>query len=88
VLVLQLGNVLLLLAAIAVLCCFTTHPEIARRYLVIVAVADIGHIYSCYAGMGSQQFWDFANYNDMVSRHLFPSQATVYIRVSRRMSKN
>lgn len=64
VLVLQLGNVLLLLAALAVLCCFTPHPEIARRYLMIVAVADIGHIYSCYAGMGSQQFFDFANYND------------------------
>jgi hypothetical protein len=67
VLVLQLGNVLLLLAALAVLCCFTTYPEIARRYLIIVAIADIGHIYSCYVGMGSQQFWDFANYNDMVS---------------------
>ena len=32
---------------------------------MIIALADIGHIYSCYAGMGSQQFWDFANYNDM-----------------------
>lgn len=64
-LVLQLGNVLLLLAALAIVCCWTPHPEIARRYLLIVAVADIGHIYSCYAAMGSTQFWDFANYNDM-----------------------
>jgi hypothetical protein len=64
-LVLQLGNVLLLLAALAILCCWTPHPEIARRYLLIVAVADIGHIYSCYAAMGSTQVWDFANYNEM-----------------------
>jgi len=63
--VLQFGNVLLLLAALAVLCCFTAHPEISRRYLMIVAIADLGHIYSCYIGMGSRQFLDYANYNDM-----------------------
>src|SRR5947207_15943943 len=65
VLVLQIGNVLLLLAALALLCVFTPHPEIARRYLITIAVADLGHIYACYAGMGSRQFWDFSNYNDM-----------------------
>lgn len=65
ILVLQFGNVLALLAALALLCCWTPHPEIARRYLMIIAVADIGHIYSCYVGMGSAKFFDFANYNDM-----------------------
>jgi hypothetical protein len=65
VIVLQFGNVLLLLAALAMLCCFTAHPEISRRYLMIVAIADLGHIYSCYIGMGSRQFLDYANYNDM-----------------------
>ena len=76
-LVLQLSNILLLLAALALLCCWTPYPEIARRYLMIVAVADIGHIYSCYAAMGSTQFWDFANYNDMgtyPSNSMLPSR--------------
>jgi len=64
-LTLQLGNVLLLLAAIAVLCCWTRHPEIAREYLIIVALADIGHIYAAYKGLGPEVFWDLTQWNDM-----------------------
>jgi len=65
IITLQLGNVFLLLAGLAVLCTFTPHPEIARWYLIIVAVADLGHIYSSYAGMGYAYFWDVASWNDM-----------------------
>ncbi|KIV80438.1 hypothetical protein PV11_07936 [Exophiala sideris] len=62
---LQLGNVLLLLAAVAVICCWTTHPEIARRYLIVVALADLGHIYAAYRGLGDSTFWNPALWNDM-----------------------
>lgn len=64
-LTLQLGNVLLLLAAIALICCWTTHPEIARRYLIVVALADLGHIYAAYRGLGDSAFWDVTQWNDM-----------------------
>jgi len=64
-LTLQLGNVLLLLAAIAIICCWTRHPEIARRYLISVAFADIGHIYAAYRGLGPEVFWDLTQWNDM-----------------------
>jgi len=65
IITLQLGNVFLLLAGLAILCCFTSHPEIARYYLIIVAFADLGHIYSSYVGMGSTYFWDVGSWNDM-----------------------
>ena len=41
-LTLQMGNVLLLLAGIALICCWTTHASIARWYLIVVALADLG----------------------------------------------
>lgn len=62
---LQLGNVFLLLAAIAVICCWTKHPEIARRYLIAVAFADLGHIYAAYKGLGHEVFWDLTQWNDV-----------------------
>jgi len=62
---LQLGNVYLLLAAIAVLCSFTKHGAISRKYLLIVALADLGHVYSSYVGMGDSYFWDVGSWNDM-----------------------
>ncbi len=64
-LTLQLGNVLLLLAAIAVICCWTSHPEVARRYLIAVALADLGHIYAAYRGLGDTVFFNPAQWNDM-----------------------
>lgn len=62
---LQLGNVFLLLAAIALICCFTPHAEIARRYLIVVAFADLGHIYAAYCGLGDKLFWDLSQWNDV-----------------------
>lgn len=64
-LTLQLGNVFALLAAIAVICTHTTHSEIIKRYLVAVAFADLGHIYSSYCALGDDVFWDFTQWNDM-----------------------
>jgi hypothetical protein len=65
-LTLQIGNVFALLAALAVICCFTTHPEIPKRYLFVVALADLGHIYSYYPALGSEAFWDVTQWNQMV----------------------
>ncbi|CAK1365217.1 uncharacterized protein RHO25_010066 [Cercospora beticola] len=64
-LTLQMGNVLLLLGAMAIICCWTKHPEIAKWYLIAVAFADIGHIYAVYAAVGPAYFWNFAEWNDM-----------------------
>ncbi|KAI3399489.1 hypothetical protein diail_6751 [Diaporthe ilicicola] len=63
---LQLGNIFLLLAGIAVVCCFSSSPGTARWYLVAVAFADYGHIYAAYRGIGPEVFWDVAQWNDML----------------------
>ncbi|KAI1090855.1 hypothetical protein F5B19DRAFT_461311 [Rostrohypoxylon terebratum] len=63
---LQLANVYLLLAALAVLCAFTSHRSIARWYLVAVALADYGHVWATYRGVGEQAFWNVSEWNDML----------------------
>lgn len=49
---LQLVNVYLFLAAVAVICTWTPHASIARWYLAAIALADYGHIFACYVGVG------------------------------------
>lgn len=67
---LQMGNLLLLLAPIAVICCWTTHASIARWYLIAVALADFGHIYGTYKGVGAEYFWNVRDWNDMVGANV------------------
>jgi len=72
IIILQVGNMYWLLAAFAVLICFFSTPRVARWYLLIVAIADLGHIWAVYQGMskgsaGVAQFWDWRNWNDMVA---------------------
>ncbi|KAI1212435.1 uncharacterized protein F4807DRAFT_371211 [Annulohypoxylon truncatum] len=66
VLLLQLTNVYLLLAAVAVLCSWTSHASIAKWYLVAVALADYGHVHACYRGVGPDVFWDTSSWNAML----------------------
>ena len=61
----QFANILFLLAAMAVICCWTTNKSITRAYLIIVVVADLGHIYGTYRGVGAEYFFDVAQWNDM-----------------------
>jgi hypothetical protein len=62
----QINNIFLLLAAMAVICCWTTHASISRWYLIAVALGDLGHIYATYCGMGPAAFWDVSGWNDLV----------------------
>ncbi|KAI0443396.1 hypothetical protein F4803DRAFT_314309 [Xylaria telfairii] len=66
ILTLQLVNVYLLLAAIAVICSWTTHVRTARWYLAAVALADYGHIWACYVGVGVDLMLQPAEWNDML----------------------
>ncbi|KAF4971539.1 hypothetical protein FZEAL_9823 [Fusarium zealandicum] len=60
----QMGNIFPLLAAIAVICCWTKHGEVAVWYLIAVAFADMGHIYAVYRA-GPDYFLNVAEWNDM-----------------------
>ncbi|KAI1755391.1 hypothetical protein F4782DRAFT_488380 [Xylaria castorea] len=66
ILTLQLVNVYLLLAAVAVICSWTTHARTARWYLAAVALADYGHIWACYVGVGLDLLLRPAEWNDML----------------------
>jgi len=77
---LQMGNVLLLIAVMAVICCWTTHASVARYYLLAVAFADLGHIYSTYRGVGQEYFWNVGQWNDMVAGNV---GASVFLNINR-----
>ncbi|KAI1369060.1 hypothetical protein F5Y08DRAFT_293422 [Xylaria arbuscula] len=66
ILTLQLVNVYLLLAAMAVICSWTTHASVARLYLAAVALADYGHIWACYVGVGHELFMKPGEWNEML----------------------
>ncbi|KAI1313620.1 hypothetical protein F5Y03DRAFT_337210 [Xylaria venustula] len=66
IMTLQLVNVYLLLAAIGVICSWTTDASIARRYLAVVSLADYGHIWACYVGVGLDLFLRPTEWNDML----------------------
>ena len=63
---LQLGNVLLLLAALGVICSWTPHADTARAFLTAIAFADYGHIYAAYRALGPEAFWDVGGWNGMI----------------------
>ncbi|SPQ25378.1 a0c9bbaa-f6b0-4eaf-8189-a591bee59169 [Thermothielavioides terrestris] len=63
---LQLLNVLLLLAPVAVVCSFSRDPATVKGYLFAVALADYGHVYATYRALGVDAFLDPSQWNDMV----------------------
>lgn len=62
---LQLTNIFMLLALLALVCCWTSSAGVARRYLVAVAIADLGHIWVAYKTTGPEYFWNPAGWNDL-----------------------
>lgn len=70
---LQLINVFLLLAAMAVVCCWTSTPSVTKWYLVSVAVADLGHIYAVYRSVGAEYFWNWREWNIYVAGNVWVS---------------
>lgn len=77
---LQIGNIYLLLAAIAIICSWTKHSEIAFWYLLAVAFADFGHIYATYRGVPPEYFWDVTQWNNMVAGNVGSS---VFLNINR-----
>jgi hypothetical protein len=44
----------------------TREPRMTKYYLAAAGVGDLGHILASYKVMGSEMFWDFGGYNDMM----------------------
>jgi hypothetical protein len=76
----QIVNIFLLLAAIGIICCWTTHVSIVRWYLIAVALGDLGHIYATAVGMGPAAFWDVNGWNHIVWGNV---GASIFLHVNR-----
>ena len=61
-----MANIFVLLAGMALVCCWTLHPDVAKRYLFVIAVADLGHIWAVYKALGFDSFWKVGEWNDMI----------------------
>jgi hypothetical protein len=66
----QTGNLYLHLAGLAILCCLYSNPNVARGYLRVVACGDISHVFTVYAGLGRDVFFDVANWTGSVWVHV------------------
>lgn len=61
----QLANVYLVIATLYVMVChIATDPKVVKGFFVLVALADVGHIFSIYMGMGGWKggFGDLGNW--------------------------
>ncbi|KAK1749662.1 hypothetical protein QBC47DRAFT_395449 [Echria macrotheca] len=68
ILTLQIINIYaLVLAPAAVACSFTRDAFTAKVYLFFVALADWGHMYAVYKGVGPEYFWNVQGWNNMVA---------------------
>src|SRR6266536_6571832 len=64
IIAIQLGNLYLLLGMVGVAVLYTsTEPKVIRNYIVALAIADIGHMYITYLGMGWERFVDVGAWN-------------------------
>jgi hypothetical protein len=59
----------------------TREPRLTKYYLAAAAAGDLGHIYASYAVMGSDMFWDFGGYNDMMVGNVFVSAFLWFMRM-------
>ncbi|KAJ5233976.1 uncharacterized protein N7469_005742 [Penicillium citrinum] len=41
----------------------TTEPKVIRNYMIGLAIADVGHVYATYLGMGWESFADIGAWN-------------------------
>ncbi|KAM7210601.1 hypothetical protein V8F06_014009 [Rhypophila decipiens] len=67
---LQMANVMLLLALLALVACFSQDSFTVKTYLAAVALADYGHIYGAYKAVGDEYFWNVRGWNDVVIGHV------------------
>jgi hypothetical protein len=44
----------------------TRDANVTKWYLAMVAMGDLGHIYSNYMVMGPEVFWNYGEWNDMM----------------------
>jgi hypothetical protein len=59
----------------------TRDTRLTKYYLAAASVGDLGHIYASYKYMGSEMFWDWQGYNDMMMGNVIISAALWLMRM-------
>ena len=59
----------------------TTEPKVVRNFLIVCAIADVGHVYACYHVMGQKSFLDVASWNEVVWGNVGITSALFFSRV-------
>jgi hypothetical protein len=79
----QLGNLYLLLGMVGVSVLYTsTEPKVIRNYIICLAIADIGHLYVTYLGMGWERYMDVGNWNDVAIGNIGVTAALFVLRIA------
>lgn len=77
----SIGSLFLLLAGLNILClAISRDVRVSRYFLVLLACADLGHLYANYLGMGKDHFWNFAEYNEVMVGNVW---ITIFLFVNR-----
>ncbi|KAK6524904.1 hypothetical protein TWF281_011800 [Arthrobotrys megalospora] len=81
--ILSLGNVFLLIAAAQFLCCHvSSEPRVARAYIFCVALADYGHIWATYKGIGYDLLMNPLAWNDTTAGNIGASAVLNVLRIA------
>jgi len=72
ILSLSIANMFLVQCMLSILLTVVTRESrMTKYYLVAAAIGDVGHIFASYKVMGSEIFWDFGDYNDLMAGNVF-----------------
>lgn len=81
--ILSLGNVFVLIALAQFLCCHvSSESRIARSYVLILVLADYGHIWATYKGIGYDMFMNPLAWNDTTAGNIGVSAVLNVIRIA------
>ena len=74
------ANLYLTVGAITILITWYSNERVVRSWLVILVLADLGHLFGCYKGMGNY-FWDIAGWNEMAWANVLAALALLVNRL-------
>lgn len=77
-----MGNIYILLAALALICCFSSSAATAKWYNVACAVVELGFLYSMYAAVGPAVFWNPSVWNEMLGGYIVMNAFICVVRLS------
>ncbi|EPS41043.1 hypothetical protein H072_5073 [Dactylellina haptotyla CBS 200.50] len=81
--IVSLANVSLLMAGAEFVCCYLSREvQVARAYICCLIVADLGHIFPAYKGVGPILFMNPAGWNAITALNIWGAVGVIGMRVA------